>query len=61
MSKQPKEDKNQSHENIDEIIDSAVENAEARQELAEDELDEVNGGVRFPIPIIGLIKENNQS
>jgi hypothetical protein len=61
MSKQPKEDKNQSHENIDEIIDSAVENAEARQELSEDELDEAIGGVKLPPPIIGLIKEDNQS
>jgi hypothetical protein len=61
MSKQPKEDKNQSHENIDEIIDSAIENAEARQELSEDELDEANGGIRLPMPIIGLIKENNQA
>jgi bacteriocin-like protein len=59
MSKQPKEDRNQSHKNIDEIIDAAVDNAEARQELSEDELNEVDGGIKFPI-IIGLEKQDSE-
>jgi hypothetical protein len=32
------------NENIDEIVDEAVENAEARRELSENELDGIAGG-----------------
>jgi hypothetical protein len=45
MTQYPKENKNQPDENIDEIIDSAVDNAETRKELSEGELDEIAGGV----------------
>jgi hypothetical protein len=60
MSGQPKSNENQSHESIDDIIDDAVENAEARRELSNDELDDVAGGIiaggmRPPINI-GIIK-----
>jgi hypothetical protein len=57
MSNHSKEEKNQSHENIDEIIDSAIDNAETRKELSEAEMDEINGGIRFPT--IGLIKQDD--
>ena len=45
MSQHPKENNNQPDENIDEILDSAIENAETRKELSEGELDEIAGGV----------------
>lgn len=45
MSNEDKNNKNQSDENIDKIIDEAVENAESRRELSENELDEVAGGL----------------
>ena len=58
MSNHPKENKNQSHENIEEVIDLAVDNAETRKELSEAEMDEINGGIgRFPT--IGLIKQDD--
>jgi hypothetical protein len=60
MSGQPKSNENQSRESIDDIIDDAVENAEARRELSDDELDDVAGGIiagGMIIPInIGIIK-----
>jgi hypothetical protein len=60
MSGQPKSNENQSRESIDDLIDDAVENAEARRELSDDELDDVAGGIiaggmRPPINI-GIIK-----
>ncbi|MCY7368117.1 MAG: hypothetical protein LH474_08190 [Chamaesiphon sp.] len=45
MSVHPKESNNLPTENIDEVLDAAIENAEARKELSESELDEVAGGV----------------
>jgi transcriptional antiterminator len=45
MNQNSKENKNQPDENIDKVIDSAVENAEVRKELSEAELEEINGGV----------------
>ncbi|MCY7368116.1 MAG: hypothetical protein LH474_08185 [Chamaesiphon sp.] len=45
MSEHPKENKNQPTENIDEVLDAAIENAEARKELSEAELDEIAGGI----------------
>lgn len=38
-------EKNQLDDNVDEIIDEAVENAESRRELSENELDGVAGGL----------------
>lgn len=51
MSEQSKNNKNQPHGNVDDTIDEAIENAESRRELSQDDLDEVNGG--FPIIRIG--------
>jgi hypothetical protein len=39
-----KSNEGQSSEKIDEIIDDAIENAEIRRELSDDDLDRVNGG-----------------
>jgi hypothetical protein len=47
MNQNSKENKNQPDENIDEIIDSAIKNAEIRKELSEAELEEVAGGINF--------------
>jgi hypothetical protein len=44
MINQSKNNEDQSNINIDDFIDAAIENAEARRELSDDELDEVNGG-----------------
>jgi hypothetical protein len=44
MDSQSKNNENQPHESIDDIIDDAVENAEIRRELSDDELDEAAGG-----------------
>jgi DNA-directed RNA polymerase specialized sigma54-like protein len=44
MNDQSKGNEDQSREKIDDIIDDAIENAEARRELSDDDLDEVNGG-----------------
>ena len=45
MNQNSKEKKSQPDENIYEIIDSAINNAETRKELSEDELDEIAGGI----------------
>lgn len=63
MGGQPKSNENQSRESIDDIIDDAVENAEARRELSDEELDDVAGGiiaggVRLPIKT-GIIRSDN--
>lgn len=55
MSEQSKNNKKQPQKNVDEIIEEALENAESRRELSQDELDEVDGG-RPPI-IVGRRKE----
>jgi hypothetical protein len=60
MSGQSKRTDNQSHEGIDDIIDDAVENAEARKELSNDEMDEIAGGIKLPLEV-GIIANNNFS
>jgi hypothetical protein len=40
-----KNKENQPIEDIDEVIDDAVEKAEARKELSDGELDDVSGGI----------------
>jgi hypothetical protein len=54
MSNYSKKDKNQPRQNIDnlvneenlnETIDSAINNAEVRKELSETEMDEIAGGI----------------
>lgn len=44
MSSQSKNNENLPQESIDDIIDDAIENAEIRRELSDDELDEAAGG-----------------
>lgn len=44
MNDQSKGHEDKSREKIDDIIDDAIENAEARRELSDNDLDEVNGG-----------------
>ena len=57
MSEQPKDNNTQPDENIDEVLDSAIENAEARKELSEAELDEVaGGGTMFGGAIVGRLQ-----
>jgi bacteriocin-like protein len=47
MNNKAKKANNQSSKNIDHVIDGKVENAETRKELSKNDLDEVNGGIRF--------------
>jgi ClpP class serine protease len=61
MSNKPEENKDRLPQKIDEIIDEAVENAEARRELSNEELDEVAGGLKISGITIGLIAQNNNS
>jgi hypothetical protein len=48
MNDDLKDKSNQPIEDIDEIIDDAVEIAEARKEMLNDELDDIAGGIRLP-------------
>lgn len=65
MSEQSKEDNNQSRKNpdhladegVDEMLDTAINNAKARKELSENELDEVSGGIPPIFNLIGLHRQ----
>jgi hypothetical protein len=48
--------KNQTNINIDEIIDVAINNAEARRNLSNEEMDRINGGASKVVPTTGIIK-----
>jgi hypothetical protein len=45
MSNQSKKSTNQLHISIDDIISGAVENAEARRNVSNEEMDGINGGL----------------
>ncbi len=65
MSGQSKEDNNQPRKNpdhladegVDELLDTAIDNAKARKELSETELDEVSGGMPPIFTLLGLHRE----
>jgi hypothetical protein len=61
MNSENEQDRDRHSQKIDEIIDEAVENAEARRELSEDELDDVAGGIKIGGITIGLIAQNNNA
>jgi hypothetical protein len=45
MTDNSRDKENQPIEDIDEVIDDAIEKAEARKELSDGELDDVSGGI----------------
>jgi hypothetical protein len=45
MSNQSKKNTNQLHISIDDIISGAIENAEARRNVSNEEMDGINGGL----------------
>lgn len=45
MSNQSNKNTNQLHISIDDIISGAVENAEARRNVSNEEIDGINGGI----------------
>jgi hypothetical protein len=60
MNDLPKSNENNFSGSIDIIIDDAIENAEDRRELSDNELDDVNGGliIRIGGYLLGWGKEN---
>jgi hypothetical protein len=63
MNSENEKNQDRDSQKIDEIIDKAVENAEARRELSEDELDDVAGGIGIKVGgiTVGLIAQNNNA
>jgi ribosomal protein L22 len=63
MNSKNEQDRDRDSQKIDEVIDKAVENAEARRDLSEDELDDVAGGIGIKIGgiTLGLIAQNNNA